>query len=112
MKKTIKEIKQALPGIDSEKVTVLSDELDKILALKRLFESDGGKVMLEYIKKNCSIALRKSIIAAKNGDKELLMANVLDYSANIDLLSTLQDISLEEEIRGQLDEAVREAVRW
>lgn len=111
MKKTLKEIKQAFPDIDSEKVEVLGDELDRILALKKVFTSEEGKVVLDYIKNNCTIALRKSVIAAKNGDKELLMATILDYSANIDLLSSIQDISLEEEIRTQLDDAVREAIR-
>lgn len=108
---TYKEIKAALPDIDAQKVRDISEELDRILTLKTVFTSDGGKVMLEHIKNNCSIALRKSIIAAKNGDEKLLTANILDYSANIDLLSTLQDISLEEEIRTQLDDAVKEAMR-
>lgn len=109
MPKTIKEIKRALPDLNSEKVEAISDELDRILALKTVFSSEGGQLILTTIKNNCSKALRQSILAAKKGDKDLLMASVLDYSANLDLLSTVQDISLEEEIRTQLDDAVREA---
>lgn len=110
MQKTIREIKEALPNINSEKVEALSDELDKILSLKRLFTSSDGKVLIDVLRKNCAIAIRKSVLAAKNGDKELLMALTLEYSASMELLSTVQDISLEEEIRTQLDEAVREAL--
>jgi len=109
-KKTYKEIKKALPAIKSEKVEIISDELDKILAIKKLFLSEGGKELITLLRNNCSIALRKAVLAAKNGDEKLLSAHVLDYSANMDLLSTVQDISLEEELREQLDDAVKEAM--
>lgn len=110
-KKTIREIKTALPGIESEKVDVLADELDNILALKELFTSDGGKVLINRLRDNCSVALRKAIVAAKSGDTDKLIPFILDYSANINLLSSIQDISMEKEIREQLDEAVKEAYR-
>lgn len=109
MKKTITEIKKALPDINSEKVVDISNELDKILAIKRLFNSDGGRVLIDLLRNNCTIALRKAVIAAKNADEKLLTALILDYSANMDLLSTVRDVSLEEELREQLDEAVKEA---
>lgn len=111
MGKTSKEIKKALPDLESEKVEVLSDELDKILAIKGLFESEGGKVLLDVLRSNCARVLRKSVLAAKSGDKDSLMASVLEYSANLDLLSSVQDISMEQEIRKQLDDAVKEAYR-
>lgn len=110
-KKTYLEIKDALPDINSEKVKDISDELDKILAIKSLFQSDGGKILIDMLRTNCSIAIRKAIIAAKNGDEKLLISLVMDYSANLDLLSSVQDISLEEELRQQLDDAVKEAYR-
>lgn len=110
MPNTYQEIQKALPDLENEKVMVLSDELDKVLAVKRLFQSQDGSQLLNLLRNNCSIALRKAIIAAKNGDEKLLTATILDYSANIDLLSTVQDISTEEEIRKQLDEAVKEAM--
>lgn len=109
MKKTYREIKKALPNLESNKVEEIADELDKILEIKALFQSDGGKQLITLLRNNCSVALRKSIVAAKNADKELLMASILDYSSNMDLLSTVQDISIEEELRKQLDEAVIEA---
>jgi hypothetical protein len=109
MKKTYREIKQALPNLQSNKVEEIADELDKILEIKALFQSEGGKQLITLLRNNCSVALRKSIVAAKNADKELLMASILDYSSNMDLLSTVQDISIEEELRKQLDEAVIEA---
>lgn len=110
MAKIIKEIKTALPNLKSKKVEEISEELDNILAIKKLFTSDGGKILLGVLKNNCSLALRKAVISAKKADKEELVSNVLEYSANLDLLSTLQDISLEEELRNQLDDAVLEAL--
>lgn len=107
--KTIKEIEKALPGLKSDKVEVISNELDRILSIKKLFKSDGGKELINMLRNNCSTAIRKAIIAAKNGDKDTLLAVTLDYSSSMDLLSTVQDISLEEELREQLDEAVKEA---
>ena len=109
MKKTFKEIKSQLPSIESEKVEVLSDELDRILAVKRIWTSDDGKELLKTLKQNCNVALRQAIIAAKKGDSQLSIARILDYSSNIDLLATIQDISIEKEIRGQLEDAVKEA---
>jgi hypothetical protein len=109
--RTIKEIKEALPGINDEKVEVLSDELDKVLALKRLWSSEDGEQLLTVLRNNCSVALRKATILAEQGDKDKLLAMVLKYSANMDLLSTIQDISTEDELRKQLDEAVKEAMR-
>ena len=107
MKKTLREIKKALPDLQSEKVEVLSNELDRILSIKKLFHSDGGKELISLLRNNCSIAIRKALVAAKNGDKTEPF--LLDYAANLDLLSTVQDISIEEEIRQQLDDAVQEA---
>lgn len=112
MEKTINEIKKALPDIDSTKVEDISNELDRILAIKTLFNSPGGKELITVLRNNCSIALRKLVIQAKNNpDLNTLLALIMDYSANIDLLSTVQDISLEKEIRLQLDEAVKEAYK-
>ncbi len=109
-KKTISEIKKALPGIESTKVEDISNELDRILAIKTLFQSDGGKELINVLRNNCSIVLRKLILKAKeNPDLPTLLGLIASYSANIDLLATVQDISLEEELRQQLDEAVKEA---
>lgn len=109
MGKTLKEIKNALPELDSDKVKDISIELDRILSIKTLFTSDGGKELIGVLRNNCARALKKSIIAAKNGDEKLLSSSILDYSANIDLLASVQDISMEDELRAQLDEAVTEA---
>lgn len=107
--KTKDEIKKALPNIKSEKVDVISDELDRILEIKKLFQSAGGKQLITLLRNNCASALRKAVIAAKKGEDKELVALVLDYSANMDLISTVRDISLEKEMREQLDEAVKEA---
>lgn len=109
MAKTYQEIKKSLPSIKSQKVEDMSDELDRILAIKTLFQSEGGKELITVLRNNCAKALRIAIIAAKNGDNQKLTSTILDYSANIDLLATVQDISMEEEIRNQLDESVKEA---
>ena len=107
--KILAEIKGALPDLKSEKVVTLSEELEKVLALKKLFQSEGGEHLLTVLRNNCSAALRKASIAAKKGES----ANpfILDYQANMDLLGTVQDISMEEELRNQLDEAVIEATK-
>lgn len=107
MGKTYKDIKKALPDIEGEKVKVLSDELDRILAIKTLFQSEGGKELITVLRNACAVTLRKAILAAKCGDSTVSF--LLDYSAHMDLLSTVQDISIEEELRLQLDEAVKEA---
>lgn len=109
MGKTFKEIKKAIPDLRSKKVEDISDELDRILRIKKLFQSDGGRELITVLRNSCSTSLRKATIAAKNGDDKLLMALILDFSAHLELLSTVQDISIEEELREQLDEAVKEA---
>jgi hypothetical protein len=109
-KKTIKEIKKALPNLEDEKVEVLSMELDRILALKKLFQSEGGEELINVLRENCARALRRALAAVKNAEEKLMYASLLDYSANMDLLSQIQDISLEAEIRQQLDEAVKEVI--
>ena len=112
MAKTYKEIKKALPDLENNKVKDISDELDRILAIKTLFQSEGGKELINVLRNNCSVTLRKLILKAKeNPDLQTLLGLIAMYSANIDLLSTVQDISIEEELREQLDFAVKEAYR-
>ena len=94
-KQTYSEIKKALPNINSERVEVIADQLDEILSIKSLFQSDGGKILENKLKENCSLALRKAIIVSKKGDAQDTVYFILDYSANIDLLSKLKDISIE-----------------
>jgi len=106
---TLREINKALPGLKSEKVEVFSDALEQVLAIKKLFQSEGGEQLLGLLRNNCAVAIRKALIAAKKGDNTVPF--LLDYGANMDLLSTVQDISLEEELRSQLDDAVIEASR-
>ncbi len=104
---TLKEISDALPNLKSEKVVDISIELEKILAIKALFQSPGGEILIEKLRHNCALALRKALITARKGEN----ANpfILDFGANVDLLAVMQDISLEEELRQQLDDAVIEA---
>lgn len=110
-KKTIKEIKEAIPDINSEKVDVLADELDRILSIKRIFQSADGKELIKLLRGNCQVALNKLIIQAKEDPKlDILVSLIHSYSANVDLLSLIQDIKTEEEIRLQLDEAVKEVI--
>jgi hypothetical protein len=112
MGKTYKEIKEALPEIEAQKVRDISEELDRILAIKTLFTSEGGKVLITLLRNNCSNTLRKLILVSKDKpDLPTLLGLIAMYSANIDLLSTVQDISIEEELREQLDSAVKEAMR-
>lgn len=106
--KTLQSIKNALPNIESDKVVVISEELEKILSIKKLFQSEGGELLIGLLRTNCTNALRKASLAAKKGENSNPF--ILDFQANMDLLSTIQDISMEEELRAQLDEAVIEAI--
>ncbi len=109
---TYKEIKEALPDLEAQKVRDISEELDRILAIKTLFTSEGGQVLINVLRNNCSNTLRKLIVVAKDKpDLQTLLGLIAMYSANIDLLSTVQDISIEVELREQLDSAVKEAMR-
>lgn len=112
MNKTIRDIKKVVPNLNSEKVEVLADELDRIQDLKKLFSSDGGKVLIGRLTGNCATALRKLCAAVEDRPTlDVLMGIVSTYKANLDLLAEMQDISAEEEIQRQLDEAVAEATR-
>lgn len=109
-KQTRNDIKKALPDLESEKVDVLSDELDRVLAIKTVLKSDGGKELINVLRANCFITLRKLIIESRDKPSlESLLGLIAAYAANMDLLSELQDVSMEEELRAQLDEAVKEA---
>ena len=105
MNKTAKEIK-AVTGIATEKVEVLADELDRIQELKAMFRSDAGKALLTRLVANCEAAL---VGLYAESDPIIQSKHLAAYRANIDLLAELQDISAEEEISRQLDEAVKEA---
>lgn len=113
MKKTFKEIKSSLPDINSEKVEILSDELDRVLSLKKIFQSDDGKVLLDVLRNNCFVALNKlRTVSKENPTLEQLLGLVSSWSANIDLLAQIQDISQEKELRDQLDQAVKDAMDY
>jgi hypothetical protein len=104
---TLREINTALPDLKSEKVSDIAIELDKILAIKKLFQSDGGEILIADLRTRCSLALRKALLCVKEGGNPAPF--ILDWGANMEVLTRVQDISLEEELRGQLDEAVIEA---
>lgn len=109
-KRTIKEIKAAIPDLKSEKVEILADELDRIETLKAVFDSEGGKMLITLLRQNCEASLMHLRGAlADRPSLDVLMGHIAQYNANTDLLAQLQDISVEEEIRRQLDEAVKEA---
>lgn len=109
-KNTFKEIKKALPNLKSEKVKDISDELDRILAIKRIFQSEDGKELIRELRDTCSTILRKLIIAYKNTpDLPTLMGLIASLDSNYMLLTKVQDISMEQELREQLDEAVIES---
>lgn len=109
--KTIKEINEAFPDLKDKKVFELANTLEDILKVKRLVLSKDGDVLLTVLKNNCFNALNKLVYVAKNEpDMNVLLGLISSYSANIDLLSQLQDINTEDEIRKQLDEAVIEAI--
>lgn len=111
MKKTIRDIKKALPNLKSEKVEILADELDRIQTLKALFNSEGGVQLLAVLRGNCARTLTRLYSAMDDRPSlETLMGLLARYHANLDLLAELQDVSVVDEIQRQLDEAVKEAM--
>ena len=106
---TLREIRSSLPDLESEKVADIATELDNILAIKKLFQSDGGDILIKDLRLRCSNALRKALLCAKEGGNASPF--ILDWGANMEVLSRVQDISLEEELRLQLDDAVIEVSR-
>lgn len=93
-----------------QKVNDITDVLESILAVKRVFKSKDGEQFITLLRNNCADSLRKLIVTAREKPElNSLLSIIFDYSANMDLLLTLGDIKLEEELREQLDEAIREA---
>lgn len=100
-----------MAGKKTQKVQDISDELERILAIKELFKSKGGEQLLTLLRNNCASNLRKLVtIAKEKPELDMLLSTVFEYSANLDLLSTLGDLSLEDELRVQLDDAIKEAM--
>lgn len=94
-----------------QKIKDVSDALENILTLKRIWTSKDGKTLQIVLKNNCVQSLKKLVTSAREKpDLNTLLAIIFDYSANLDLLMTLGDLSLEEELRNQLDEAITEAI--
>jgi len=110
-KKIIKEIKDALPDLKSEKVEDISEELERVLAIKRLFKSEGGEQLIQLLRNHCANNLRRLVtMAREKPELNSLLSIIFEYSSNLELLKTVGDLSLEEELREQLDEAVKEAM--
>ena len=110
-KSTYKEIITAVPEASNDKVRDFSNALDDILAIKELFQSAGGERLIRVLQNNCGTALAKIVYVSKNEpDLQTLLGLIATYSANMDLLSSVKDISMEDEIRAQLDSAVVESV--
>lgn len=87
----------------------ISDELEKVLALKKLFKSEGGRLLITTLRNNCTKNLRSLVTTAKEKPElNSLLTLIFEFSSNLDLLMTLGDLSLEEELRTQLDEAIKE----
>ena len=91
------------------KVLEIEEDLNKILELKGLFQSKGGEQLILLLRNNCAEAIG-GLLNEVNGTPNLdrLVSLVHKHSANISLLSAMQDISLETEIRNQLDQAIQE----
>lgn len=105
----IKKTKNLTPG--EEKISDISTELERILAIKKLFKSSGGEQLITLLRNNCAANMRKLVTLAKEKPElNTLLSVIFDFSSNLDLLMTLGDLNLEEELRTQLDEAVKEAM--
>lgn len=109
---TLSEIKEALPN-PPEKVVALSAELDRVQDLKILLQSDGGKQLVVTLRSNAARALTQLVEAARAPEPSMqrMLSLVFDYAANLDLIATLSDSTLFDEIDKQLEDSVREALK-
>lgn len=103
---------KGLPETNDEGIEQLANTLDSIRDLKSVWKSKGGEALLGVLKGNCASSLAK-IVACAKGKPTLddLLACVHEYNANLSLLATLQDVSIENEIQNQLDESIKEIGR-
>lgn len=112
VKKILNEINSALPNLKSEKVSDIANELDRVLAIKRIFTSEDGKELVKELRDSCSITIMKLIHTYKNSpDLSTLMGLCAVLDSNYTMLTKVRDVSMEDELREQLDEAVLEATR-
>lgn len=110
-KKTLNEIKIALPNLKSEKVSDIANELDKVLAIKRIFDSEDGKELITELRSKSIDTIMKLLVAYKKADLSEMMGLCAVLDGNISLLMRMRDIDMEKELREMLDEAVVEASR-
>lgn len=107
--KTLNQINSAvrskgLEPIKNELLEAHAEALDKILDLKILWSSDGGKQLISLLNQNCEGALNRLVNYSKNRPTlDELMVCVHEYSANVSLLSTLQQLKQEDIIREQVE---------
>lgn len=109
--KTITEINKALPNLKSEKVSDYANELDRVLALKRIFESEDGKELINELRETIVSTISKLTKVYKTADLSTMMGLCAVLDGNFNMLMKMKDISLEDEIRKDLDLAVLEASR-
>ena len=110
-KKTLNEINKALPNLKSEKVSDVAEELDRILAIKRIFQSEDGKELITELRNSTIDTIKKLIVSYKTPDLSILMGLCAVLDGNFSMLMKIRDISMEKELRDMLDEAVIEASR-
>lgn len=111
-RKTLNQIKIALPNLKSEKVSDIADELDRVLVIKRIFESEDGKELIKELRESALDTIKKLIIAYKNTpDLSTLMGLCAILDSNFSMIMKMRDVSMEKELRDMLDSAVIEASR-
>ena len=95
--------------MSKNKVLEIEQDLNNILELKALFLSKGGEQLILILRNNCADALMALVKEAESTPNYDRMVSMLHkYSANLSMLTAMQDITLEEEIRSQLDQAIQE----
>lgn len=93
-----------LEPLESDSLSILTSEIDKIKDIKLFWSSDGGQIVLSVLKNNCQSSLvRLMQYAQQSPNLDILLSCIHEYKANIDLLSTLSRTTSEEEIQKQID---------
>lgn len=95
--------------VKDEKIEMLADGIDRIKKQKAFWNSPVAEDTLAMIRMNCATALARAINNATTEPKlEVLLSAILQYTENIRIISSVLDITQEEEIQNQLDLALKE----
>ncbi len=91
----------------TDDVEILADELDRIKSIKNVWDSDGGKELINILRDTCAGYMNKLRTLTVEPDLSQILWCLAQYFATIDLLATIRQVRSLDEVQEQLDEAVK-----